>query len=139
MIGLMIVRFSVLRRRIDELESTVQALKSERTPQPEPEPAPEQAPETEQSLWATPETGRPWAKFEPEDTIAETGSELSPEEDIEEQPDSTPIQPEPAWHDARQVNPLPSLLEKGLKKARDWITSGNVPVKVGLIVTFIGV
>ena len=34
---------------------------------------------------------------------------------------------------------MPALLEKGLKKARDWITSGNVPVKVGLIVTFIGV
>ncbi|MEJ8568643.1 DUF2339 domain-containing protein [Elongatibacter sediminis] len=33
----------------------------------------------------------------------------------------------------------PSLLETGLKRAAHWFTTGNVPVKVGVILSFIGV
>lgn len=33
----------------------------------------------------------------------------------------------------------PSILQTGLKKIAAWFTSGNVPVKVGVILSFIGV
>ena len=38
-----------------------------------------------------------------------------------------------------QVTPGPSILRTFITKAMTWISTGNVPVKVGVIVTFIGV
>ena len=51
---------------------------------------------------------------------------------------SRPLKTPLNWPDKSQAQLLPSLLERGLKLVTTWITSGNVPVKIGMIVTFIG-
>ena len=36
------------------------------------------------------------------------------------------------------ARPHPSILQQLVKRASDWLTSGNIPVKVGVIISFIG-
>ncbi len=68
-------------------------------------------------------------------------------------PPLPPAPPRETWHDADPVRPAPSphpeavpaapagpnAFERGLRLARQWFTSGNVPVKIGMLVLFAGV
>lgn len=112
-IGLMLARMARLERRVTELE-----LRG--TPAPpvvaEPLPAQPAAREHEpadQVLRPEPAAERHWSDWEPTPKPARATE-----------------QPPPALE--------PSLLEQGIGRIRRWFTEGNVPVKVGVIVSFIG-
>lgn len=65
-------------------------------------------------------------------------------------PPLPPAPPRETWHDADPARPAPSpypegapagpsAFERGLRLVRQWFTSGNVPVKIGMLVLFAGV
>ncbi|VXB00788.1 conserved membrane hypothetical protein [Luteimonas sp. 9C] len=68
-------------------------------------------------------------------------------------PPLPPALPRAQWRDADPVRPAPSasahrppeaptgpgVVERGLRLVRQWFTSGNVPVKIGMLVLFAGV
>lgn len=68
-------------------------------------------------------------------------------------PPLPPAPPRETWRDADPVHPVPSprpealaaapagpgAFERGLRLVRQWFTSGNVPVKIGMLVLFAGV
>ena len=68
-------------------------------------------------------------------------------------PPLPPAPPRETWRDADPVRPVPSprpealaaapagpgAFERGLRLVRQWFTSGNVPVKIGMLVLFAGV
>lgn len=68
-------------------------------------------------------------------------------------PPLPPAPPRETWRDADPVRPAPSphpeavpaapagpnAFERGLRLVRQWFTSGNVPVKIGMLVLFAGV
>jgi uncharacterized membrane protein len=116
-IGLLLARLQQLERRIQDLDFN-RAFKS-------PAPTATEAPVVEP---------------EPHDT--QVPMDAPP-------PDGLPVdEAEQAWSSAGGTDgrrstsawqqPGPSLLAIGLERARDWLTQGNVPVKVGLIVSFVG-
>ncbi len=133
-IGFALAKVIRLERRISELESSAQKLRYRETPQREPTPTPEERPR-----WATHEAHKAWADLEPAETISEAGPEKPEAEETEKEAFSKPLKTPRNWPGTSQQPLLPSLLERGLEKAKLWITSGNVPVKIGMIVTFIGV
>jgi uncharacterized membrane protein len=134
-IGAALGRLTVLEKRIRELEwRSGVADRAAATPLAEPareEPLAEtQAP--------------PWETFGPQ---AEEAAAAAPE-DIAlqglgvaaEPPDA--LEPLPPQEPARRPAPAfvgPSLAQRAIDKLTAWFTTGNVPVKIGVIVTFIGV
>ena len=136
-IGFALAKIIRLERRITELESSAQKLRYKETPRQEPAP-PSETPE-ERPAWATPEAHRAWADLEPAETISDAGPGDPGTEETEKEAFSEPLKTPRDRPVTSQEPLLPSLLERGLEKAKLWITSGNVPVKIGMIVTFIGV
>lgn len=136
-IGFAIAKIFRLERRIEELQSSARKLRYERAPEREPE-ATSQTPE-ERPRWAIPEAHKAWADLEQVDTISDTESESSGVEEADVEVVPKPLKTPRNWPRASEEVLLPSLLERGLEKTKHWLTSGNVPVKIGMIVTFIGV
>ena len=135
-IGFALAKIIRLERRITELESSAQKLRYKETPEREPAATPETA--EERPRWARPEAHKAWADLEPVETISEVAAESSEAEEVDNEAVSKPLKTLPDWLGTGQQPLLPSLLERGLEKAKLWITRGNVPVKIGMIVTFIG-
>jgi uncharacterized membrane protein len=124
-IGLLLGRISRLDRRIGQLESSARTALRQETGQwgraASPETAEEQPvqPETAPGQAAPEQAWSPAADLEP----------------------AEPLKTPSNWKHARpkKVAAGPSLLQTGIRKATAWMTTGNVPVKIGVIVTFIGV
>ena len=135
-IGFALAKIIRLERRITELESSAQKLRYKETPEREPVTTPETA--EERPRWARPEAHKAWADLEPVETISEVAAESSETEEVDNEAVSKRLKTLPDWLGTSQQPLLPSLLERGLEKAKLWITRGNVPVKIGMIVTFIG-
>ncbi len=76
-----------------------------------------------------PEETSPWSRPDVEVTLEES------------KPTGPPIPARQASKRAvpEQAAPAPSILQTWRKKATLWITTGNVPVKVGVIISFFGV
>lgn len=118
-IGVLLARTAQLTRRIEELSLMSRISPVEVVPE-QKEPAP-----------ATPAEKVPDEPF-----LGQEFSEVSQVE-IEETPASPEEVPDP-W--AREpVELKPSFAQIFLGKATTWFSTGNVPVKIGVIVTFIGV
>ena len=124
LIGILFARLEKLQKQVDELSRQAGFQRRLDTPETQAEPA---APE---------ETGTKKDHSLP-DTVAAR-------ETVEEQ------RPEPEWAPAEatfaEVLPAeksrvfkPSIFKTFISRAKSWMTSGNVPVKVGVIVSFIGV
>ncbi len=136
-IGFAFARIIQLERRLKELEW--KSRQSYELEPPETKPESPAEPRQPGQGWAAPATSRPWSELEPEETLSsspaieETGAETSAESSLQDQIPTTK-RPEPERGPVR-----PSLLERGMKTTLAWFSSGNVPVKIGVIVTFIGV
>ncbi len=125
-IGFALAKITQQERRIKELESSAQKLRYKETPKREPVP-PTETPE-ERPSWATPEANKAWADLEPAETISDAGPEHLEAEEPEMEAFSKPLKTPRDWPGTSPEPLLPSLLERGLEKAKLWITSGNVPV-----------
>ena len=136
-IGFALAKIIQMERRIKELESSAQKLRYKEPSIREPSPVAE-SPE-ERPQWATPEAHKAWADLEPAETISEAEPGNTEAEEVAKEAFPKPLKTPRNWSGTSQEALLPSLLERGLDKAKLWITSGNVPVKIGMIVTFIGV
>ena len=118
----------VLLARIIELERRVRRLESSTRRENVSAWAQSAAPEVQKETQT--EKTSPWAES---DRTVETAAYKTTEP--LKQPSLTPY-PDPA---TPKSSPGPSLLKIFLDKSSAWFTSGNVPVKVGVIISFIGV
>jgi uncharacterized membrane protein len=135
-LGIVFARLAHLERRINQLESTRQ--------KPQPEPA---------SAWGRPsatETGsEPGPVARPASPWHETASGTATLHDsapsgeaILRQSRDDELKAEQGTDAELTESPRvtgPSLLQIFIGKATEWFSSGNVPVKVGVIISFIGV
>jgi uncharacterized membrane protein len=133
LLGLLVAHLRKLDLRVRELESSAQArtpglqaraaapAKAEFKPDLKSEPiSPAEEPvEIPEEVWSA------------QDAIDEV-RRIVPEPAREPAPESFRARPEP-------VLTAQSMLESALKKATTWLTMGNIPVKVGVIVSFVGV
>ena len=132
-IGVLFAQRHGMQKRIRELAQRVELLSAsqaaEATVQPEPaaeaEP-PEPAGASPEDRWAT--AAESMAAGATPDEV--TAAQAAPEKPVE--PAQAAVEPEP-------IPAAPTPLEKGFVAAKDWLTSGNVPVKIGVIVSFFGV
>lgn len=114
-IGGLLAAFMRLRRRIEELEST-----------PRPEPA---SGRVEIPLRQPPQPAR--EERQPAASGRPAGATES-----QAPPRTPPPMPRPP---PAPANAPPSLAQTAFEFARQWLTTGNVPVKIGVIVSFFGV
>ncbi len=118
-LGLLLAQVRKLELRIRALES---AAPTGTAPEPGPEfkPAiPAQEPvDIPEKVWAPP------------------APEAAQPPDREPPPESPPESP---WGWPQRAPAGPSILDSLLDKTKTWLTTGNIPVKVGVIVSFIGV
>ena len=133
-LGIVFGRLMHLERRVKQLESTHQ--KS----QAQPASAWGQPVESENPVEPTTKSTSPWQETKSETAAlqdtAPSGEAILRQSREEELKTVRGADPEPA-ESPRVVGP--SLLQVFLGKASEWFTSGNVPVKVGVIISFIGV
>lgn len=133
-LGIVFARLLHLERRVKQLESTRQK------PYAEPASVWGRQDEAEKPVVPPLEPVSPW-----QETQSETAAplETSPSgEAILKQSREDEIKPaQSADSDWKEPRPVagPSLLQVLLGKLSEWFTSGNVPVKVGVIISFIGV
>jgi len=134
-IAFLLGRLNRLENQTRELTASLRALRHGRevppTTAPEPEPVPRARPIDE-----------PASAREHEIAVRVRAETPVPESEFETGPEKSAARPgATSWAGPtkRQPSTGPSLLEQFLGFAKGWITSGNVPVKVGVIVSFIGV
>ena len=122
-VGILLARIVELDRRVQRLESSARRTQVD-----------------DVSAWSRPDVSEPqqvergeepspWIKTDPE----------TPVEDVPPSGSPKPPLKTSSWPVQEQVMPGPSILQTWLKRAGTWISTGNVPVKVGVIVSFIGV
>jgi len=156
-----LVMIAGLRRRVFDLERAVDVMRREAgaravpvetaatspsrdetvpSPTPSPTPAPRPSPASAQ----TPSTAQPSPGVPPLDAVP--AASVTP-------PPLPPVPPRSAWRDAdAPIDPTPGarpatyaaqtgpdVFERGLRLVRQWFTTGNVPVKIGMLVLFAGV
>ncbi len=132
-IGIVLARLAQLDARVRQLESSANALQRDHvatSPRPSPGPEPATGAEPPESA-AVPVD--PWQR--PADVPA-------PSRAVDEVPPPVLRQTaeSPPGLSAGEPVPLqPSILQSMVKTATAWIGSGNVPVKVGVIISFFGV
>jgi len=122
-IGVLLARIVELNRRVQRLESSARRSQA-KTPSAWSQP---DVTETEQSQQG--EEPSPWIKTDRETHVEDTLPSRTPKPPLKTSP----------WPEQKQAMPGQSILQTWLKKAAAWISTGNVPVKVGVIVSFIGV
>jgi len=139
-----------LRRRVADLEDLSERLRAEIAGRampaaPAPSAAARAAPAP--SMSTSIETPAPVVP-----DVAEPRAAASPAP-VAGPPPLPPAPPRATWRDADPVRPAPSayarsapeeptgpsVFERGLRLVRQWFTSGNVPVKIGMLVLFAGV
>jgi uncharacterized membrane protein len=134
-IGMLLGRLSHLSQRVDDLEHSARLDQQESAGQWGGTTPPETA--KEPPAWARPaepaaDSPLPeTAEAAPLTAEAGAGAVLVPEHTGTEDDWQRPV-PE-------RVDTGPSPIQKIYQKAYDWLTTGNVPVKIGVIITFIGV
>jgi uncharacterized membrane protein len=132
-IGAALGRVAALEGRVRELEWKSRIVERVATATEEPPPGAEATPA---------ERAAPWDAFEPE---AQAADRPSTEDSALQGPGGTqdplaaPAQSD--WTPGIEASAPagPSLAERAAKTIANWFTTGNVPVKIGVVVTFIGV
>lgn len=114
-IGLLLARISELGKRISKLESS-------------------QKP-------SLPDSMGQWGQSRHSEPLQEQTNTGYMEAESRDEPESKLEKPTPGWQQPKSKKAVagPSLLRLLINKASSWITAGNVPVKIGVIITFIGV
>lgn len=125
MIGWVLARLKLQEQRIAQLESARPAGR-DRTPE-SPAPRPQEAGAGGRDEPAVPS----WR----DDTVSGDATQPATAPGLLNKPLATPAN----WSKPATSAAGPSLLQIGLKKVGGWLTTGNVPVKIGVIVTFIGI
>ncbi|MCX7557453.1 DUF2339 domain-containing protein [Xanthomonadaceae bacterium JHOS43] len=148
-----------LRQRMDALESRMRtdaairaALKSAERPasaEPPPTPVRDTMPTdaTAPSLPAFTEAiaaTTPLSVGVPDEPVSASATSERPATASEHAPATTgsapTLQPDPITSTPRASTPLPpNALERTLSSARDWLLTGNVPVKIGVLVLLFGI
>jgi uncharacterized membrane protein len=130
MVGMALGRLVVLEKRVRELEWRSRPAESVAGP-PATEPVQDEPlPERPVSPWTEFEPNVPEAAAEPGDTALQG---LAPGEG------QAPPAPAAASRRPARTPAGPSLAQRAIDRVTAWFTTGNVPVKIGVIVTFIGV
>lgn len=131
-----------LDRRLREIERAAGRSGRPLTGVDEPVDEPRRTPETEPAYgWAT---GAGTAEAPGSEAGAAGRAEPDADFGTESEP-SIPSDPEPAAAEARTAEPAdpgklePSIAEQLFERVKGWFTTGNVPVKVGVILSLIGV
>jgi len=124
LLGILFARLEKLQNQVDELSRQTAFQHELDTPETQAEPATIEEPGTEEDglLPDTVATPEPIEEDLPESDWAPAAATLADRLQAED----------PSFF-------KPSPLEKLLTRARNWLTTGNVPVKVGVLVSFIGV
>ena len=132
-IGLLLARVVNLDQRIQQLERLARQAKRTNVPARE-QPAARKEPGAPPD-WAKPEA--PSSEFfeSPARPHSSPVSATEPEPTAPSKPLATPR----SWPEAEPETFDLSILQLLLQKITAWFTSGNVPVKVGVIISFIGV
>ncbi len=132
-IGLLLARVVNLDRRVDQLERLARQAKRSSVPTREQPQAPKEpgAP----PAWAKPKAPDPGFFESPAEPPPAPVSATEPEPRAASKPLATPR----GWPETEPKTFQPSLMQPLLQKILTWFTSGNVPVKVGVIISFIGV
>ncbi len=88
-----------------------------------------------------PPAGRPVSLYEPvpDDEVTAAPEEALPAEKPAPAASRWPRPESPAPATAARAAEEPSLADRALDAAKDWLTTGNVPVKLGVLVSFFGV
>jgi len=129
MLGLLVgIAFGLLLVRVRELDERLTRLEREAGPGRQPSPAP--APVTAPAPVATPAARKPDPAFEPEAQAETTpASTWAP-----------PRQARAGTDDSSRARPAkPTIEDRLMRTAKAWLTTGNVPVKLGVLVSFFGV
>jgi len=126
-VGFLLARINLLDKRIKDLELSRRRPQREKVADLKSEPLKETP--AARPAWPTPES----SSEEPERDFRASDSEADGADPVSH--------PTSAWDQATPKSALtiPPQLVKLLKKVPAWFTSGNVPVKIGVIITFIGV
>lgn len=143
-LGFLLARSQALDLRISELEAAVRRKAAESAKptvmaaEREPDLEPDSTTKPEPSVKRSPVTSRePAPAFEATIGISDqelaTASKPGPESAAQEKPLQTP------WGWPQDKAAGPSATDKLLEAAKNWLTTGNLPVKVGVIVSFVGV
>lgn len=120
-IGVLLGRLVILERRIQRLEASGRLKQSD-------DVSTWGQSSTPKSQTASPvEEASPWIEVDP-DIHVEAGNTANASMPAEDESHSEYSRPSPG----------PSILRNWIKKATAWITTGNVPVKVGVIISFFG-
>ena len=140
-----------LRRRVAELEDMTERLRSEVASRAIPASSTGPA-------WTRASTSAPPAASPVEPSPAPVAPHSTPDDTVQPAastpaagpPPLPPVPPRDTWRDAdRPASPLPppapatpprpDVFERGLRLVKQWFTSGNVPVKIGMLVLFAGI
>ena len=146
-----IAKLSSLRQRVDRLARELETLRSAATPSPSaarPEPA-AVAPQAAAPQAVPPQAVAPAPPPKPQpapdpptqEPLREFGEPLPPEAPKPPPiPHAVGMQDEPAtWAAQAAVPSETSVIETGFARIKEWFGSGNVPVKVGMLVLLVGV
>lgn len=136
LIGLALRQIAGLEQRVKYLEGWLHRLEpdsrpGEKTPEPSERVTEQEWPEPEPAL-ASHEAETEEPELAPPVPVAQTVTLESDAWPLRKPADSsqgTPQRPPPG----------PSFVEQAVSRIAAWFTSGNVPVKIGVIVTFVGV
>ncbi|MGB5622064.1 MAG: DUF2339 domain-containing protein, partial [Gammaproteobacteria bacterium] len=131
MLGLLVgIAFGLLLVRVRELDERLTRLERETAPGKQQAPAPVAAPA------AAPAARKPDPAFEPESTAQTTPvSTWAPPGKVRAGTDDSP-----RTRPAERARPArPTVEQRLIRAAKGWLTTGNVPVKLGVLVSFFGV
>lgn len=139
-----LVQVASLKRRVSALEAAAHsprnAMQAEAAPQPfaEREPAPRAAPPTPRPTFDDQQAPTPSAPSAPVNAPPLPPLPEQPTRPLPARAEPAPVQRQPQeWTPPAPVEP--NLIERGIEHIKQWFTSGNVPVKVGMLVLLAGV
>jgi uncharacterized membrane protein len=136
LIGLALRQIAGLEQRVKYLEGWLHRLEpdsrpGEKTPEPSERVTEQEWPEPEPAL-ASHEAETEEPELAPPVPVAQTVTLESDAWPLRKPADSSQGAPQ-------RPPPGPSFVEQAVSRIAAWFTSGNVPVKIGVIVTFVGV
>jgi len=134
--GLLLARLGTLDQRIRELEAARRLQRYHRAEASEAEPPPKPHFESEPDF--EPAASEPEPSTETAGAARGWNEAAPPAEDAAETPPyEQPLESPWGWPSPTVAGP--SILDTLLDRAKTWLTTGNIPVKVGVLLSFIGV
>jgi uncharacterized membrane protein len=144
-IGFLLARVQRLQKRIEDLEYKAHqqsAAEKAQPVQPDFKPEPNAEPETKPPFEPEAEPGRAFTAEAAPPAGATIGIDQrvgAVAADLETGAPAPKRAPELPWGWPSKKRAGPSAIDILLEKSRSWLTTGNIPVKVGVIVSFVGV